>query len=77
MPPGRVLAEVTYRDVEDVEVGNPGLVKAGGGFIGGFGARDAIEGMASAGVLNRLTVRTSRRPPGQGLAANTSWFTPR
>jgi Short C-terminal domain len=55
-----VLAEVLYSEVEDVEIGGPGLVKTGGGFVGGgFGAKGAIEGMAIAAVLNGLTTRTS------------------
>jgi hypothetical protein len=55
-----VLAEVPYSEVEDVEIGGPGLVKTGGGFVGGgFGAKGAIEGMAIATVLNALTTRTS------------------
>lgn len=55
-----VLAEVHYSQVEDVEIGGPGLVKTGGGFAGGgFGAAGAIEGMAIAAVLNALTTRTS------------------
>ena len=55
-----VLADVPYSEVEDVEIGGPGLVKTGGGFVGGgFGARGAIEGMAIAAVLNGLTTRTS------------------
>ena len=48
-----------YREVEHVEIGGPGLVKSGGGFIGGgSGARAALEGMAIAAVLNALTTRT-------------------
>jgi hypothetical protein len=55
-----VLAEVTYGQVEHVEIGGPGLVKKGGGFVGGgFGVTGAIEGMAIAAVLNGLTARTS------------------
>ncbi|MGH3187225.1 MAG: SHOCT domain-containing protein [Streptosporangiaceae bacterium] len=55
-----VLAEVPYREVEDVEIGGPGLVRTGGGFAGGgFGVRGAVEGMAIAAVLNALTTRTS------------------
>jgi len=53
-------AEVPYSEVEDIEIGGPGLVKSGGGFIGGgFGAVGALEGMAVASVLNALTTRTS------------------
>jgi hypothetical protein len=55
-----VLADVPYGKVEDVEIGGPGIVKAGGGFVGGgFGATGAIEGMAIGAVLNGLTSRTS------------------
>jgi hypothetical protein len=54
------LAEVPYGQVEHVEIGGPGLVKSGGGFVGGgFGTTGAIEGMAIAAVLNALTTRTS------------------
>ena len=53
-----VLAEVPYGQVEDVEIGGPGLVKTGGGFVGGgLGARGAIESMAIAAVLNTLQPR--------------------
>lgn len=56
----KVLAEVPYSQIEDVEIGGPGLVKTGGGFVGGgFGAAGAVEGMAIAAVLNTLTTRTS------------------
>jgi hypothetical protein len=56
----QVLAEVPYCEVEDVEIGGPGLVRTGGGFVGGgFGVRGAVEGMAIATVLNALTTRTS------------------
>jgi hypothetical protein len=55
-----VLAEVPYAQIEDVEIGGPGLVKTGGGFVGGgFGVQGAAEGMAIAAVLNALTTRTS------------------
>ena len=36
----RVLAEVPYTKIEDVEIGGPGVVKTGGGFAGGgYGCR--------------------------------------
>jgi hypothetical protein len=55
-----ILAELPYGQIEDVEIGGPGLVKSGGGFIGGgFGAVGALEGMAVAAVLNALTTRTT------------------
>ena len=54
-----------YSEVEGLEIGGPGLVKTGGGFVGGgFGARGAIEGMAIAAVLNGLTTRTSIKTVG-------------
>jgi hypothetical protein len=57
-----VLAEVPYGQIEHVEIGGPGLVKSGGGFVGGgFGVTGAIEGMAIAAILNGLTTRTSIR----------------
>jgi Short C-terminal domain len=56
----KVLAEVPYSQIEDVEIGGPGLVKTGGRFAGGgFGVTGAVEGMAIAAVLNALTTRTS------------------
>jgi hypothetical protein len=56
----KVLTEVSYSAVEDVEIGGPGLVKTGGRFVGGgFGVTGAVEGMAIAAVLNALTTRTS------------------
>jgi Short C-terminal domain len=56
----KLLADVPYHQVEDVEIGGPGLVKTGGRFVGGgFGVGGAIEGMAIATVLNALTTRTS------------------
>ena len=55
-----VLAEISYSQVEDVEIGGPGLVRSGGGFTGGgFGLSGAVEGMAIAAVLNAMTTRTS------------------
>jgi hypothetical protein len=55
-----ILAELPYTEIEDVEIGGPGVVKTGGGFVGGgFGATAAVEGMAIAAILNALTTRTS------------------
>ena len=45
-----------------LEVGGPGAVATGGGFIGGgFGAEGAVEGMLIASVLNAATSRTKFR----------------
>jgi|GEM_PF-3449088 len=55
-----VHVEVPYGQIEHVEIGGPGLIRRGGGFVGGgFGVTGAMEGMAIAAVLNGLTVRTS------------------
>jgi hypothetical protein len=54
------LAALSYNDVEDIEIGGPGLAAPGGGFLGGgFGTKGAIEGVAIANVLNGLTSRGS------------------
>jgi hypothetical protein len=51
---------VPYSEIENIEIGGPGVIKTGGGFAGGgLGAAGAIEGMAIASVLNGLTSRTS------------------
>jgi hypothetical protein len=56
----QALAVLPYSEVEDIEIGGPGLVQTGGGFVGGgFGVTGAVEGMAIASVLNGLTSRTS------------------
>jgi hypothetical protein len=70
-----VLAVLPYGAVEDVEIGGPGLVRTGGGFVGGgFGAAGAIEGMAIASVLNGLTSRTSVKTIVRIQAANCELF---
>jgi hypothetical protein len=52
------LAQVPYAEVEAVDIGGPGLVRSGGGFVGGgFGAAGAVEGMAVAAVLNAVTTK--------------------
>jgi hypothetical protein len=55
-----VPAEVTYAGIREIVVGGPGLVKSGGGFLGGgFGLAGAVEGAAIAAVLNALTTRSA------------------
>jgi hypothetical protein len=54
------LVQIPYRDIEVIDIGGPGLVKTGGGFVGGgFGVAGAVEGIAIAAVLNTLTARTT------------------
>src|SRR5438477_12953657 len=56
------LAEITCTKVETVDVGGPGLVKTGGGVIGGsFGPVGAAEGIAVAAIFNALTTRRSTK----------------
>ena len=45
----RVLADVPYSEIEDVEISGPAIVKTGGGFVGGgSGGTAAVEGIAIA-----------------------------
>jgi hypothetical protein len=54
--------ETSYERLRELELGGPGAVTSGGGFIGGgFGAEGAVEGMAVAAVLNAVTTRTQIR----------------
>ena len=70
-----VLAEAPYAEIEDVEIGGPGLVKTGGGFTGsGSGAVGALEGAAVAAVLNALTTRTTITTVVRVQAANCELF---
>ncbi len=56
------LVQVPYRDIDVVDIGGPGLVKSGGGFVGGgFGVAGAVESMAIATALNTLTTKTKIR----------------
>ncbi len=51
--------ERSYPDTTNLEFSGPGIVKSGGGFVGGgFGLHGALDGMIVASVLNKLTTRT-------------------
>jgi len=51
---------IPMADLTGIEIGGPGKVSQGGGFIGGgFGLTGAVEGLAIAGILNALTTRTT------------------
>ena len=66
-----ILTELPYRDIAELEIGGPGVVKKGGGYLGsgsdtvnalvsgGAGTVRALEGMAIGAVLNALTTRTT------------------
>jgi hypothetical protein len=54
-----VLYEMKYRDIQVAEIGGPGLVKSGGGFIGGgVGPIGVVEGLAIAAMLNAITTQS-------------------
>jgi hypothetical protein len=56
---GWQVSRIPLSSVTNVQVGGPGLIQTGGGFIGGgFGITGALEGMAVASVLNSLTTRS-------------------
>lgn len=51
--------DIPYLELVDISIGGPGNIVTGGGFIGGgFGVEGAIEGIAVAVILNRLTSRS-------------------
>lgn len=51
--------EVSTIELAEIIISGPGSTKTGGGFIGGgFGAINAMEGIALAGILNALTTKT-------------------
>ena len=52
-------ATFSLAELAELNISGPGSVTTGGGFIGGgFGVDGALEGMAVATVLNRLTSKT-------------------
>lgn len=54
------LVSIEYAPSFELDIGGPGQVRRGGGFIGGgFGLKGAFEGMAMAYVLNKVTTRTT------------------
>jgi hypothetical protein len=56
----QVVTDLAYTEIELVEVGGPGIVKTGGGFVGGgFGVLGAAKGMGIASFLNTLSSRTT------------------
>lgn len=51
------LIEIPYTEVEAVNIGGAGLIKSGGGFIGGGFGVGAVAGIATAAVLNSMTTK--------------------
>jgi hypothetical protein len=71
----QAMGELMYSDVEKIDIGGPGLVKSGGGFIGGgFGVAGAVEGMAIAAILNAATTQTKIKTVVQVQAASAELF---
>lgn len=57
---GGRLGSVAYESLVALEVGGPGVQSRGGGFAGGgFGLAGFAVGAVTAGVLNKLTTRTT------------------
>jgi len=53
-------SEILVDDILAIEIGGPGAVTSGGGFIGGgFGTKGFVEGAVLAGALNSLTTTTT------------------
>jgi hypothetical protein len=53
------VVEVPFSSLQDVEIDGGTNASGGGFFGGGFGAAGAIEGMAIATVLNKLTTKVT------------------
>src|SRR4051812_24548793 len=54
-----IAATAGYQEIISLDIGGPGEVTSGGGFIGGgFGLEGAALGMLAAGLLNALTTRS-------------------
>lgn len=57
---GRTIGEVPFDRLTSIEVGGPGIVTSGGGFVGGgFGVSGFLVGAGAAAVMNRLTTRSA------------------
>ncbi|MEJ7648661.1 MAG: hypothetical protein WKF57_06370 [Nakamurella sp.] len=57
---GAAFVQIAYADILNLYVDGPGARTTGGGFIGGgFGIKDAVEGMLIASFLNKLTTQTT------------------
>jgi len=57
---GETIGSISYQQVRLLEFGGPGLQVSGGGFAGGgFGLAGFAIGVATAGVLNQVTKKTS------------------
>lgn len=57
---GEFLTHVPYDTVRSLEVGGPGVQTGGGGWGGGgFGLAGFAVGVAAAGILNKITTKTT------------------
>jgi Short C-terminal domain len=60
--PGQLssIGEIPFTEIENVEIGGPGLVRSGPRWVGGgSGVLGAAEGIAMAALLSALTTRTT------------------
>jgi hypothetical protein len=70
-----LVIELPYAGIEAVDIGGPGLVTSGGRFQGpAFAAIVALEGLATAAVLNSLTIRTAIKTVIRVQAATAELF---
>lgn len=57
---GQLLDQIPASELLNVDVGGPGQMTSGGGYIGGgFGITGFLAGAAAASVLNELTTKSS------------------
>jgi hypothetical protein len=57
---GRPVDEVPESELVDIEIGGPGQVTSGGGYVGGgFGIAGFLAGATAASVLNDMTTKSS------------------
>ena len=57
---GRVLDQIPAAELLGIEVGGPGTMTSGGGYVGGgFGITGFLAGAAAASILNEMTTKSS------------------
>ena len=56
---GRMVCQIPAGQLTAIEVGGPGRISTGGGFVGGgFGLSGFLEGAAVASILNAVTTKS-------------------
>ncbi len=69
---GRRPVKYAHDEIISLDVGGPGAVRKGGGFVGGGFGAGAVEGMAVAAILNGLTTKNSVNTIVQIVAQSSS-----